>query len=82
MRKLFLLGIAGAMLVGCQKPAAEQKPAAVSSVAAAATAVPVAANTETAQIPAEEDFEATAENAITPANIEQETAKLEKEIGQ
>jgi len=42
-----------------------------------ASAAPVAS----AQVPTEEDFEEKAKTTITPANLEQEMTKLEKEIG-
>jgi hypothetical protein len=53
-------------------------PAAPSTTPAdSASAAPVAS----ANVPTEEDFEDKAKTTITPANMEQELTKLEKEIG-
>ena len=78
MKYLLMIGLCGTLFIGCDKlkNATEKQPAppAVASVAAAPS---VAAG----PIAVEEDLEVTAAAAINPANVKQEVAKLEAEIG-
>jgi hypothetical protein len=56
--------------------------AAPATAAAAPGAAAPAATAAAGEVPAEEDFEERANATVTPANADQELAKLEKEIGQ
>ena len=80
---LALLLTAGVAISGCSHKdegsgSSKSKKAAPTAEATQAATAEAAAD---ADIPTEEDMEEAAEKTITSANVEDEVAKLEKEIG-
>ena len=77
------------LLIGCQKSADKQNSALIESAApppaaspAAAVAAVTSSDVSASAVPVEEDFEQKAEATISASTVNQEIAKLEKEIGQ
>lgn len=87
MKSFAIVIFMGLIAIGCDDSKKSEPSALPSSVVApsptSAAAVPASTGTAVAgAIPAEEDFETKAEASITPANANEELAKLDKEIGQ
>jgi hypothetical protein len=90
---LFSITVAGLALTACDKdkppttqPSATANAATVSAPAsgmpsATTTAAVTGAATVANDAPTEDDFDDEAEKDVTPANMEAELAKLEKDIG-
>ncbi len=85
MRHLHVLALAlVSSISACNKSNDNSNPplADMASVASPVTSAATPMVADSAQIPTEEDFEVAAEKAITASNLNDELAKLQKEIDQ